>query len=95
MIDSIALTNEIASLAAVISAMRAPTVTPKVYKSFASNNPFDPYSHSGSSTYTILSAPLNNVWDGDLSTFSPFVVFFEFALKKENRTHQETQAFSR
>ena len=61
------------TLANAIRAMPQASVNPKVYNPFKSNDPFDLSSCSGSMAYERISAPLDNIWDGDVSKFPSFV----------------------
>ena len=67
------LAAAMSSLAAAIRAMPQAAIQPKVYDPFKSNEPFDLSSRSGSMAYETISAPLTEIWDGDVSKFPSFV----------------------
>ena len=82
MANNAALANAIAALAAAVAAIRPPAAPTKIYDPFASNDPFDLSSRSGSTAYTSCSAPLDQIWDGDVSNFPSFVVVLRLRAKE-------------
>ena len=74
MAGNVDLAAAIALLVQAINDMpRAAAPSPKVFDPFASNAAFDLSSRSGSSAYATISAPLDDIWNGDTSTFPSFV----------------------
>ena len=75
MTDATNLTAAIALLVNAINAMpRAAPPPPRVFDPFASSDAFDLSSRSGAAAYATVSAPLDDIWDGDTSTFPSFVL---------------------
>lgn len=75
MADNAALTNTIALLVTAIIGMPIATpLTPRVFGPFALSDPFDLSFCSGSSAYATISAPLDDIWGGDVSTFPSFII---------------------
>ena len=77
MADNDALAAAIIALTNVLQTIRAPPapIAPKpVFDPFDSNDPFDLSTRAGSTAYTTISAPLDEIWDGHVSTFPSFIV---------------------
>lgn len=75
MADNGNLAAAIALLVQAINGMpRAPAPPPQVFDPFASSDAFDLSSRSGAAAYATASAPLDDIWDGDTSTFPSFVI---------------------
>ena len=72
--NNAALANAIQALTTVIASMQAQSSTPAIYDPFAHDQPFNVAARAGAQAYTDASAPLDTVWDGDISTFPSFVV---------------------
>ena len=73
MTDTATLAATMTALADAIIAMPQATVNPKVYDPFKSNDPFVLSSRSGSMAYERISAPLDDIWDGEVTKFPSFV----------------------
>ena len=77
------LAAAIALIVVAINGMpRAAPPPPRVFDPFASTDPFDLSSRSGSMAYATISAPLDNIWNGDTSTFPSFVVSLRIRAKE-------------
>lgn len=83
MAGNVDLAAAIALLVQAINGMpRAAAPPPQVFDPFASNAAFDLSSRSGSSAYATISAPLDDIWNGDTSTFPSFVVSLRIRAKE-------------
>ena len=75
MTDNAALAAAILALTNVIATMRQPAPAPTpVFDPFDSTKPFDLSTRAGSTAYSTISAPLDEVWDGHVATFPSFIV---------------------
>ena len=62
----------IQALTTVITTINAPP--PPTYEPFAPTQPFNVATRAGSQAYTNASSPLDELWDGEISTFPSFLV---------------------
>jgi len=72
--DNTALAYAIAALAAAVTTIQPPVLMPEILDQFAINDAVDLSSRVGSSAFVPGSAPLDIIWDGDVSNFPSFVV---------------------
>jgi len=79
----LAMTNAIAALTTMINNIRPPAPTP-VFDPFQGDVPFDLSTCAASQAYINVSAPLQDEWDGNVATFSSFVVFYKCAPQRVN-----------
>jgi len=83
MANNVDLTAAIALLVQAINGMpRAAAPPPQVFDPFASDAAFDLSTRSGSTAYATISAPLDEIWNGDTSTFPSFVVSLRIRAKE-------------
>ena len=83
MAANVDLATAIALLVQAINGMpRAAPPPPWGFNPFASTDVVDLSSRSGALAYTIISALLDNIWDGDTSTFPSFVVSLRIRAKE-------------
>ena len=68
------LADAIQALVTAIGLLRPPPPRTSVFDPFAHDIPFDLATRSGSQAYNDASAPLDEEWNGDVSTFPSFVV---------------------
>ena len=61
-------------LATTVAVLCSASAMPKVYNPFKSNDPFDISTRSGSLAYAQVSSQLDTVWNGDVSSFTSFMV---------------------
>lgn len=76
------LAAAIALLAQTINMPRAAPPPPRVFDPLASADAFDLSAHSGFLAYANISAMLDNIFDGDTSTFPSFVVSLRIRAKE-------------
>ena len=77
MADNAALAAAILALTNVLATIRAPpppAAPVPVFDPFDSADPFDLSTRAGSTAYSTISAPLDEVWDGHVATFPSFIV---------------------
>jgi len=75
MATNVDLAPAIELLFAAINGMpKAAPTSAQVFDPFVSSNTFDLSSRSSAAAYASVSAPLDDIWDGDTSTFPSFVV---------------------
>jgi len=74
MTDNTALAVALQALANAVAALRPSVPTLRVLDPFASSDPFDLSSRSGSLAYEKISSPLEFNWNGDVSSFPLFIV---------------------
>ena len=75
MTDNAALAAAILALTNVIATMRQPAPAPTpVFDPFDSTKPFDLSTRAGSTAYTTISAPLDEIWDDHIADFPSFIV---------------------
>ena len=82
MVDNVALAAAITALTNAIALIRPPPPTPAVFDSFTADQPFNLNTRLGSQAYSDLAAPLDNVWNGEVSTFPTFIVDLTLRAKK-------------
>ena len=59
-----AIAAALQALATAVAALRPAVAPAKVHDPFATNDPFDLDTRSGSSAYSTISSPLDQLWDG-------------------------------
>jgi len=69
----LAVLQQLTHAVTVMSAPPAPAAVAAIYNPFATNDLFDLATQSGAAAYATISAPLEQVWDGNVTTFPTFV----------------------
>jgi len=82
MTNNTALANAIAALAAAVTAIQLPVLTPIIYNPFVTNDAFDLSSRVGSSAFISASALLDIIWDSDVLNFPSFIVALRLRTKE-------------
>ena len=86
-----AIAAALQALATAVAALRPAVAPTKVHDPFATNDPFDLDTRSGSSAYSTISSPLDQLWDGAVESFPSFLVAVRIRAKqgKWNATGDE------
>ena len=82
MVDNVALATAITALTNAIALLQLPPVQPAVFDPFTPDLPFNLNTRLGSQAYSDIAAPLDEVWNGDVSTFPSFIVALTLRAKK-------------
>ena len=77
-----AIAAALQALATAVAALRPAVAPAKVHDPFATNDPFDLDTRSGSSAYSTISSPLDQLWDGAVESFPSFLVALRIRAKQ-------------
>jgi len=72
----------IQALASAVATLRPAVGPTKAHNFFATNNPFNLDTQSGSNAYSTISSPFDQLWDGTGESFPSFLVAIRIHTKQ-------------
>jgi len=77
-----AIASALQDLATAVAALRPVVAPTKVQDPFATKDPFDLDTQSGSNAYSTISSPIGQLWDGTVESFPSFLVAIRICAKQ-------------